>query len=78
MGLPAGVNASVVGLFKDEEPHDVITEFVGVRSYAYKTLVASEQKKNKGIKKAVIRKHISFGKTRYAKHDQIQSAQRVH
>ena len=62
MGLPAGVNAGVVGKFKDEEPHDIITEFVGLRSkcYAYKTLVGSEQKKNKGIKKAVIRKHISF------------------
>ena len=53
MGLPAGVNAGVVGKFKDEEPHDVITEFVGLRSkcYAYKMLVGSEQKKNKGIKK---------------------------
>ena len=62
MGLPAGVNAGVIGKFKDEEPHDVITEFVGLRSkcYAYKTLVGSEQKKNKGIKKVVIRKHISF------------------
>ena len=48
MGLPAGVNAGVVGKFKDEEPHDVITEFVGLGSkcYAYKTLVGSEQKKN--------------------------------
>ena len=32
MGLPAGLNAGVVGKFKDEEPHDVITEFVGLRS----------------------------------------------
>ena len=62
MGLPAGVNAGVVGKFKDEEPQDVITEFVSLRSkcYAYKTLIGSEQKKNKGIKKVVIRKHISF------------------
>ena len=62
MGLPAGVNAGVVGKFKDKEPQDIITEFVGLRSkcYAYKTLIRSEQKKKNGIKKVVIRKHVSF------------------
>ena len=34
-GLPAGVNAGVVGKFKDEEPNDVITEFVGLKSKCY-------------------------------------------
>ena len=62
MDLPAGVNAGVVGMFKDEEPKDIITEFVGLRAkcYAYKTPGGSEEKKNKGIKKAVICKHITF------------------
>ena len=61
-GLPAGVNAGVVGKFKLEEPNDVITEFMGFRSkcYAYKTLHGSEKKKDKGNRKVVIRKNISF------------------
>ena len=61
-GLPANVKTGIVGKFKDKEPNDVITEFVGLRSkcYAYKTLHGSEKKKDKGIKKVVIRKNISF------------------
>ena len=60
-GLPSNANTGIVGKFKDEEPNDVITEFVGLRAknYAYRTLSGSE-KKDKGIKKVVIQKQISF------------------
>ena len=61
-GLPPGKNSGIVGKFKDEEPNDVITEFVGVRAknYGYTTLGGTEKKKDKGIKKAVIKKEITF------------------
>ena len=61
-GLTPGVNSGVVGKFKDEEPNDVITDFVGVRAknYGYKTLGGAEKKKDKGIKKSVIKKEITF------------------
>ena len=61
-GLPVGKNSGIVGKFKDEEPNDVITEFVGVRAknYGYTTLGGTEKKKDKGIKKAVIKREITF------------------
>ena len=61
-GLPAGKNSGIVGKFKDEEPNDIIIEFVGIRAknYAYTTLGGTEKKKDKGIKKAVIKKEITF------------------
>ena len=61
-GLPAGINSGIVGKFKDEEPNDLITEFVGIRAknYAYTTLGGTEKKKDKGIKKAVIKIQITF------------------
>ena len=31
-GLPAGKNSGIVGKFKDEEPNDIIIEFVGIRA----------------------------------------------
>ena len=65
MGLPAGAcgfNSGIVGKFKDDEPNDIITEFVGIRAknYGYQTLGGTEKKKDKGIKKAVIQKQITF------------------
>ena len=64
-GLPAGacgVNSGIVGKFKDEEPNDIITEFVGLRAknYGYTTLGGTDKKKDKGIKKAVIKTEITF------------------
>ena len=60
-GLTPGVNSGI-GKFKDEEPNDIITDFVGVRAknYGYKTLGGAEKKKDKGIKKSVIKKEITF------------------
>ena len=62
MGLPAGVNAGVVGMFKDEEPYDIIISFAGIRAkcYAYQKLSGAEEKKKKGIKKAVIGKDLCY------------------
>ena len=84
MGLPAGVNSGIVGKFKDEEPNDLITEFVGLRAknYGYQTLNGTEKKKDKGIKKAVIKKQITFddyrdcvlkGDCKYVKQHMIRS-----
>ena len=48
-------NEKVLGMMKDEAKGKVITEFVGLRSklYAYKTQGSGEDKKCKGVKKAV-------------------------
>ena len=48
--------------FKDEVPFDVITKFAGIRAKnsAYETLEGMVKKKDKGIKKTVIRKQITF------------------
>ena len=52
-------------MFKDEAGGLVVTEFVGLRAklYSFKMAIADgykEEKKCKGIKKAVIEKHITF------------------
>ncbi|KAK3737411.1 hypothetical protein QZH41_000676 [Actinostola sp. cb2023] len=56
------VNKKVIGMMKDETAAEgEITEFVGLRSklYAYKT-EDKEEKKCKGIKKAVVKKDLDF------------------
>ena len=63
--LETGVNKKVIGMFKDEAGGLVITEFVGLRAklYSFKMAIADgykEEKKCKGIKKAVVKKHIAF------------------
>ena len=60
-GIPTGVNKKVLGMFKDEAAGKNITEFVGLRSklYSYKMEEGKENKKCKGIKKAVVEKSIS-------------------
>ena len=47
---------------KDEGGGKIIEGFVGLRAklYSYKMFEGKEEKKCKGIKKAVIKKHISF------------------
>ena len=85
-GLPPGKNSRVVGKFKDEEPNDVITDFVGIRAknYGYKTLGGAKKKEDKGIKKAVIKKEITFDDCKdcvlngVVKHDSIEEPRGLH
>ena len=60
-GIPTGVDKKVLGMFKDEAAGKNITEFVGLRAklYSYKMEEGKENKKCKGIKKAVVEKSIS-------------------
>ena len=60
-GIPTGINKKVLGMFKDEAEGKNIIEFVGLRSklYSYKMEEGKENKKCKGIKKAVVEKTIS-------------------
>ena len=57
-GIETGVNKKVIGMFKDEAGGLAISEFVGLRAklYSYKIYEGKEEKKCKGIKKAV-KKH---------------------
>ena len=52
----------MIGMFKDKVSGRQVVEFVGLRSklYSYKMDDSQEEKKCKGIKKAVIKKNISF------------------
>ena len=61
-GILTGVNKKVIGMFKDEAAGKQITEFVGLRAklYSYRVEEEYEEKKCKGIKKAVIKKTITF------------------
>lgn len=55
--MPIGVNARVIGKFKDEASGKIITEFVTLASklYAYKDADDNIEKKNKGVKKCAIK-----------------------
>ena len=57
-----GKNKKVPGMMKDEAGGKIIEGFVGLRAklYSYKMFEGKGEKKCKGIKKAVIKKHISF------------------
>ena len=61
-GILTGVNKKVIGMFKDEASGKQIAEFVGLRAklYSYKVEESYEEKKCKGVKKAVIKKTITF------------------
>ena len=65
-GIETGVNKKVIGMFKDEAGGLIISEFVGLRAnlYSFKILKTAaeifEEKKCKGTKKAVVKKHIRF------------------
>ena len=61
-GILTGVNKKVIGMFKDEASGKQIAEFVGLRAklYSYRVEESYEEKKCKGVKKAVIKKTISF------------------
>ena len=61
-GIEVGVNKKVGGMFKDEAGGKQIIEFVGLRAklYSYMMDEGKEEKKCKGVKKAVVKKSISF------------------
>ena len=65
-GIETGANKKVIGMFKDEAGGLIISEFVGIRAklYSFKILKTAaeifEEKKCKGTKKAVVKKHITF------------------
>ena len=61
-GILTGVNKKVIGMFKDEAAGKQITEFVGLRAklYSYRVEEGYEEKKCKGVKKAVIKRTITF------------------
>ena len=61
-GILTGVNKKVIGIFKDEAAGKQIAEFVGLRAklYSYRVEEGYEEKKCKGVKKAVIKKTVSF------------------
>ena len=60
-GIATGINNKVLGKFKDEAAGKPISEFVGLRSKAYSFIMEEgrENKKCKGIKKAVVKKSIT-------------------
>ena len=66
LGIETGVNKKIIGMFKDEAGGKQIIEFVGLRAklYSFKMLKTAaeiyEENKCKGIKKAVVKKHITF------------------
>ena len=59
-GLPTGINKKVLGMMKDEAAGKIINEFVGLRAKLYSFIMekGKENKKCKGIKKAVVEKSI--------------------
>ena len=61
-GIEVGCNKKVVGMFKDEAGGKIISEFVGLRPklYAYKMHEGKEEKRCKGVKKAVVKRSINF------------------
>ena len=60
-GIPTGINKKVLGMFKDEAGGKPIKEFVGLRAklYSFKMDEGKENKKCKGIKKAVVERSIT-------------------
>ena len=59
-GIPTGINKKVLGMYKDEAKGDNIKEFIGLRAklYSFKMEEGKENKKCKGIKKAVVERTI--------------------
>ena len=70
-GILTGVNKKVIGMFKDEASGKQIVEFVGLRAKLYSYIVEDsyEEKKCKGVKKAVIKKTITFNDYKYCLFD---------
>ena len=62
-GIPVGCNNKMLGKFKDEAGGKIIEEFVGLRAklYSYKMFGGKENKKCKGIKRAVVENCLPHG-----------------
>ena len=60
-GIPTGKNKKVIGFYKDECGGKFISEFVGLKakSYSFETSDGKVEKKCKGVKKYVVKKHIT-------------------
>ena len=60
-GIPTGCNKKVLGMFKDEVAGRCKEEFVGLRAklYSYKMFEGEENKRCKGVIKAVIKRSIT-------------------
>ena len=60
-GIPTGINKKRLGMFKDEAGGKQIKEFVGLRAKLYSFIMdeGKENKKCKGIKKAVVERSIT-------------------
>ena len=87
-GILTGINKKVLGMFKDEAKGKNIKEFVGLRSklYSFKMEEGKENKKCKGIKKAVVERTIrhedyktclTTGKEQLRTHNIIRSYEHV-
>ncbi|XP_072023059.1 uncharacterized protein [Amphiura filiformis] len=61
-GIPTGKNKKVPGKFKDEAGGKQIAEFVGLRPklYSFRMYEGNDEKRCKGIKKAVVERRITF------------------
>ncbi len=61
-GILTGKNKKVIGFYKDECGGVPVTKFAGckAKSYSFETSNGKTEKKCKGVKKYVVRKHISF------------------
>ncbi|XP_072033622.1 uncharacterized protein [Amphiura filiformis] len=59
-GIPTGKNKKVPGMFKDEAGGKQIVEFVGLRAklYSFRMHEGNEEKRCKGVKKAVVEKKL--------------------
>ncbi len=60
--LPIGKNNKIIGRMKDELGGKIMAEFIALRPkmYAYEKLDGGVDKKCKGTKKCVVKKHITF------------------
>ncbi len=77
-GLYSGKNKKVIGFYKDECGGKHITKFVGLKpkSYSYETSDGEKNKKCKGIKKYVVKKHIDiddYEKCLFSRQSQLRS-----
>src|SRR5277367_63745 len=62
LNRPEWFHPSTIGLFKNELPGDIMTEFIGLRAkmYSFKTRNGEVLKRSKGTKRCVLEKSIQF------------------
>ena len=72
-GIQTSVNKKVIGMMKDETGGKIIQEFVGLRAKQYSFKMwedSSEHKRCKGIRKNVVKKHITHDDYRTNENDE--------